>query len=69
MPRRMLRHRVIAQCARLAFGISLPESSSDIDARKINLKAMVNDNAKVAKAYQMDKLRIYLNMPTYDAEY
>ena len=25
MPRRMLRHRVIAQCARLAFGISVPE--------------------------------------------
>jgi hypothetical protein len=24
MPRRMLRHRVIAQCARLAFGISIP---------------------------------------------
>ena len=26
MPRRMLRHRVIAQCARLAFGVSVPES-------------------------------------------
>ena len=25
MPRRMLRHRVIAQCARLAFGVSVPE--------------------------------------------
>ena len=25
MPRRMLRHRVIAQCARLAFGVSMPE--------------------------------------------
>ena len=25
MPRRMLRHRVIAQCARLAFGVSIPE--------------------------------------------
>jgi hypothetical protein len=24
MPRRMLRHRVIAQCARLAFGVSVP---------------------------------------------
>ena len=30
MPRRMLRHRVIQQCARLAFGISLPEFSSII---------------------------------------
>jgi hypothetical protein len=27
MPRRMLRHRVIAQCARLAFGVSVPEHS------------------------------------------
>ena len=25
MPRRMLRHRVIQQCARMAFGISAPE--------------------------------------------
>jgi hypothetical protein len=25
MPRRMLRHRVIAQCARLAFGVSVPD--------------------------------------------
>ena len=25
MPRRMLRHRVVAQCARLAFGVSVPE--------------------------------------------
>jgi len=68
MPRRMLRHRVIAQCARLAFGISLPESSRDIDSRKINLKVMVNDNATVAKACQMDKLRIYLNLPTQEAK-
>ncbi|MEI6756038.1 MAG: recombinase RecT [bacterium] len=27
MPRRMFRHRVIAQCARLAFGVSVPEQS------------------------------------------
>jgi hypothetical protein len=27
MPRRMLRHRVIAQCARLAFGVSVPEGT------------------------------------------
>ena len=26
MPKRMLRHRVIQQCARLAFGIGAPES-------------------------------------------
>jgi hypothetical protein len=28
MPRRMLRHRVIQQCARLAFGISAQESTN-----------------------------------------
>ena len=28
MPRRMLRHRVIAQCARLAFGVSVPEQKN-----------------------------------------
>ena len=27
MPRRMLRHRVIQQCARLALGISAPDNS------------------------------------------
>jgi hypothetical protein len=28
MPRRMLRHRVVAQCARLAFGIAMPEKKA-----------------------------------------
>ena len=30
MPRRMLRHRVIAQCARLAFGVSAPNISTKV---------------------------------------
>lgn len=34
MPRRMLRHRVIAQCARLAFGVSVPELTNKITQRK-----------------------------------
>jgi len=34
MPRRMLRHRVIAQCARLAFGVSVPELANKITQRK-----------------------------------
>ena len=37
MPRRMLRHRVIAQCARLAFGVSVPE-------QKLQGKNMVTVN-------------------------
>lgn len=28
MPRRMLRHRVLAQCARLAFGVSVPDQKN-----------------------------------------
>jgi hypothetical protein len=35
MPRRMLRHRVIQQCARLAFGISAQEGIN-IENKKIN---------------------------------
>ena len=35
MPRRMLRHRVIAQCARLAFGVSVTEVVKDrIESKK-----------------------------------
>jgi hypothetical protein len=43
MPRRMLRHRVIAQCARLAFGVSVPEikevsAQNTLISRKNNQK-------------------------------
>ena len=62
MPRRMLRHRVIAQCARLAFGISIPKSSNQVDSKKINLKVTFNSNSKWAKATQMDKLKTYINL-------
>ena len=31
MPRRMLRHRTLSQCARMAFGIALPDASSQMD--------------------------------------
>ena len=47
MPRRMLRHRVIQQCARLAFGISAMESVSNTSQSrshdlKQRLKAQAN---------------------------
>lgn len=32
MPRRMLRHKTLQQCARLAFGISVPELTISIDS-------------------------------------
>jgi hypothetical protein len=34
MPRRMLRHRVLAQCARLAFGVSVPDFANNIKKQK-----------------------------------
>ena len=45
MPRRMLRHRVIAQCARLAFGVSVPEYSGQIrlsagEGKKVELNSV-----------------------------
>jgi len=43
MPRRMLRHRVIAQCARLAFGVSVPEIKEP--APKISKKDDENDQS------------------------
>jgi hypothetical protein len=60
MPRRMLRHRVIAQCARLAFGVSVPE-------RKKGLK-LVNGDGETIKIQnnckkivsQTEKLKINL---------
>jgi len=62
MPRRMLRHRVVAQCARLAFGISIPESSNKVESRKIKSKATFNSNSKGAKECQMDKLKTFINL-------
>jgi RecT family len=51
MPRRMLRHRVIAQCVRLAFGVSVPELKKTIDnSQKIKseskLTVSVNSSQK-----------------------
>ena len=43
MPRRMLRHRVIAQCARLAFGVSLPESKKALK--------LANGNGRTVKTH------------------
>lgn len=42
MPRRMLRHRVIAQCARLAFGISVPELTKNAKLPIIELKTRIS---------------------------
>ena len=52
MPRRMLRHRVIQQCARLAFGISasdLFESKQTQVQQKRNTDATQEDNNETKK--------------------
>ncbi len=41
MPRRMLRHRVMQQCARLAFGISTPEFA--LPEHSVNVASVSND--------------------------
>jgi len=60
MPRRMLRHRVIAQCARLAFGVSVPERKKGLklangDGETIKIQ---NDCKKIVS--QTEKLKINL---------
>ena len=46
MPRRMLRHRVLQQCARLAFGISTPEWTSH-EYEASNLPKPVSRSSKL----------------------
>jgi len=45
MPRRMLRHRALQQCARLAFGISTPEAVSTFSKPNLNGN---NQNSKAS---------------------
>ncbi len=40
MPRRMLRHRTLSQCARLAFGIALPDASNQMDEGSTKIKSI-----------------------------
>ena len=60
MPRRMLRHRVVAQCARLAFGVSVPESKN-LNLIKLSRPVEVNElqSAKI-KISQTEKLKTHL---------
>jgi hypothetical protein len=59
MPRRMLRHRVIAQCARLAFGVSVPEQKiQQQSTSQSNLvKSIVNKGTQNSRG---EKLKILL---------
>lgn len=59
MPGRMLRHRVIAQCARLAFGVSVPEQKiqRQNSPQSKPVKSMVNKGAQNSRG---EKLKILL---------
>ena len=60
MPRRMLRHRVIAQCARLAFGVSVTEKFIPSKHRLNSENKIKNENLTCPKNSQMNKLKIRL---------
>ena len=60
MPRRMLRHRVIAQCARLAFGVSVPELANSIKQRNHKLhyqESLLKTRAQSNKVILKDLLK------------
>jgi len=54
MPRRMLRHRVIAQCARLAFGVSVPEYQ--LNDSKLNTLNKANQPKSLSHAVEEKSL-------------
>jgi len=63
MPRRMLRHRAIQQCARLAFGISTPNSGSHdltINPTTIASEAHINTNLACPNQSKIQTLREHL---------
>ena len=59
MPRRMLRHRVIAQCARLAFSVSVPELKIQLKntPQFKSAKSIVNRGAQNSRS---ERLKILL---------
>lgn len=58
MPRRMLRYRVIAQCARLAFGVSVPENIKATKLAKRNAELITK--GEESKKGQMENLKLHL---------
>ena len=58
MPRRMLRHRVIAQCARLAFGVSVPQNLSALKPAYTQLKAAKINHHQISQGEKLKKCLI-----------
>jgi len=61
MPRRMLRHRVIAQCARLAFGVSVPENIRVMKLTQGNTSNIAKQKQGSKKISQIENLKFHLN--------
>jgi len=63
MPRRMLRHRALQQCARLAIGISIPnlgcqeDKNTDQCSQEIHSKNGANSSILTEKITQISKLK------------
>ena len=64
MPRRMLRHRVIQQCARLAFGISAQEVVN-LENRQTSNSETKNPISTEKKGSKQLKEILYLNQDSY----
>ena len=61
MPRRMLRHRVMTQCARLAFGVSTPENIKAVKLTQEKTAHIVKQKGCIKKTSQTENLKNHLN--------
>ena len=79
MPRRMLRHRALQQCARLAFGISTPEwvsheyEGSNLP-KTVSSPSKLNDGASgepsiSKKSSRTQQLKATLSAPTQETQF
>jgi hypothetical protein len=66
MPRRMLRHRVIAQCARLAFGVSVAENIRAIKVTHEGSQLIKKQGKSKNSKSQMENLRQHLNTKNWE---
>jgi len=60
IPRRMLRHRVIAQCARLAIGVSVPAPYAPSKSKTVTPKCLGQSKLQILKQSQVDRLKAQL---------
>jgi hypothetical protein len=56
----MLRHRVIAQCARLAFGVSVPESYATSKSKTVTPKYLEQSKLQILKQSRVGTLKAQL---------